>query len=138
MCDVGLLRLHEARKGRDCIRGHCAMVDTDSKVVNVSHSDLNSSDNPGMPRWLPLSIHFGFLFLGVMLHSFWPVSIPVPNSLRWMAVLLCLGLFAFIVLLSLREFSRARTTFHPHQGANALIRSGIFRSLLTLLSHSAR
>ena len=94
---------------------------------DMASTDLDSQDNPGMPRLLPLLIHLGFLFFGVMLQAFWPVSIPVPISLRWVAVALCMGMSAAIVLFSLREFSRARTTFHPHQGANALIRTGTFR-----------
>ncbi len=83
-------------------------------------------DSPGIEAWRPAALQLGSVFLGVVIHTFWPVEIPLTVAFGRIATILLLGLGVSTIALSFREFYRAQTSVRPDRGANALIRTGPF------------
>ena len=83
-------------------------------------------DSPGIEAWRPAALQLGSVLLGVLIHTLWPVEIPLSVELERIATILMLGLGASIIALSFREFYRVQTSVRPDRGANALIRTGPF------------
>jgi len=80
-----------------------------------------------MAAWRPISIQLSCLLLGVYLNSVWRVTIPVSESTRRVFVSLLLMMGVVTIVLSFREFAKAKTTLSPNSAAKALIRTGPFR-----------
>jgi len=92
-----------------------------------SISDSGMQENPDMAAWRPAAIELSAVLTGLMLHSLWPLEIPLAAGLAWIAVPLIMGLAFTIIALGCREFARAKTSIRPDRGADALIRTGPFR-----------
>ena len=83
-------------------------------------------DSPGIEAWRPAALQLSSVLLGLVIHTFWPVEIPLAARFGRIAIVLFLGLGLSIIALSFREFARARTSVRPDRRANALIRTGPF------------
>jgi protein-S-isoprenylcysteine O-methyltransferase Ste14 len=88
----------------------------------------DKSDHPGVIAPPPL-IYLGFLALGFLLDWFWPVTVHVPNFLRYGLALALASVGVVIALAAFREFRRAKTNVLPHKPTTAIITSGPFASM---------
>ena len=93
----------------------------------MSDGVLHYPDSPGIETWRPAALQLGSLLLGLGLHAFLPLEIPFVAEYGGAVGALLFGFGLFIVVLSFREFARARTSLRPDRGAAALIRTGPFR-----------
>ena len=83
-------------------------------------------DNPGIAAWRPAALQLSSVFLGLLLHAWWPFESSLLANVSRIAGPLFLGIALSIIALGYREFFKAKTTLRPDRGANALIRSGPF------------
>ncbi len=94
--------------------------------IGRSISDSQPQDGPGIEAWRPAALQLGSVLLGLVVHAFWPVEIPLAAEFGRIAIVLFLGPSLLILALSFREFARAKTSVRPDRRANALIRTGPF------------
>ena len=88
---------------------------------------LGAADSPGMANWRPISIQSSSVLLGLLLHFFWPVTIPLAAVMGWVAGPAIIGLGAVVIAWSFLQFAKTSTTLRPDRSANTLIRTGPFR-----------
>ncbi len=91
-----------------------------------ANSDSQPQDGPGIEAWRPAALQLSSVLLGLVVHAFWPVEMPLAAEFGGIAIVLFLGLSLLIAALSFREFARAKTSVRPDRRANALIRTGPF------------
>ena len=94
--------------------------------ISLADSGLQRQDGPGIEAWRPAAFQVSSVLLGLVIHAFWPVEIPLAAEFGGIAIVLFLGLSVLILALSFREFARAKTSLRPDRRANALIRTGPF------------
>jgi protein-S-isoprenylcysteine O-methyltransferase Ste14 len=87
---------------------------------------MASQGSPGIEAWRPAALQLGSVLLGLAIHAFWPVEIPLAAGFGRIVIVLFLGFGLSIMALSFREFARADTSVRPDRRANALIRTGPF------------
>ena len=94
--------------------------------IHLADSGSQRQDSPGIEAWRPAALQVSSVLLGLVIHAFWPVGIPLAAEFGGIAIVLFLGLSLLIAALSFREFARAKTSVRPDRSANALIRTGPF------------
>ncbi len=94
--------------------------------IGLADSGSQRQDNPGIEAWRPAALQVSSVLLGLVIHAFWPVGIPLAAEFGGIAIVLFLGLSVLILALSFREIARAKTSLRPDRRANALIRTGPF------------
>ncbi len=94
--------------------------------IGLADSGSQRQDSPGIEAWRPAALQVSSVRLGLVVHAFWPVEIPLAAEFGGIAIVLLLGLSPLIAALSFREFARAKTSVRPDRRANALIRTGPF------------
>ncbi len=94
--------------------------------IGLADSGSQRQDSPGIEAWRPAALQVSSVLLGLVIHAFWPVGIPLAAEFGGIAIVLFLGLSLLILALSFREFARAKTSVRPDRRANALIRTGPF------------
>ena len=94
--------------------------------IALADSGSQRQDSPGIEAWRPAALQVSSVLLGLVIHAFWPVGIPLAVEFGGIAIVLFLGLSLLILALSFREFARAKTSLRPDRRANALIRTGPF------------
>ena len=94
--------------------------------IYLADSGSQHQDSPGIEAWRPAALQVSSVLLGLVIHAFWPVEIPLAAEFGGFAIVLFLGLSLLILALSFREFARAKTSLRPDRRANALIRTGPF------------
>ncbi len=92
--------------------------------IGLADSGSQRQDSPGIEAWRPAALQVSSVLLGLAIHAFWPVGIPLAAEFGGIAIVLFLGLSVLILALSFREFARAKTSLRPDRRANALIRTG--------------
>ena len=92
-----------------------------------ANSDSQPREGPGIEAWRPAALQLGSVLLGLVVHAFWPVEIPLAAEFGTTAIVLFLGLGFSIIALSFREFARAETSVRPDRAVKALIQTGPFR-----------
>ncbi len=94
--------------------------------IDLADSGSQGQDSPGIEAWRPAALQLSTVLLGLVIHAFWPVAIPLAAEFGGIAIVLFLGLPLLIIALSFRECARAKTSLRPDRRANALIRTGPF------------
>ncbi len=94
--------------------------------IGLADSGSQRQDGPGIEAWRPAALQVSSVLLGLAVHGFWPVEIPLVADGGWIVIVPFLALGFSIIALSFREFARAKTSVRPDRGANALIRTGPF------------
>ncbi len=94
--------------------------------IYLAGSGSQRQDSPGIEAWRPAALQVSSVLLGLAIHAFWPVGIPLAAEFGGIAIVLFLGLSLLIAALSFREFARAKTSVRPDRRANVLIRTGPF------------
>ena len=94
--------------------------------IGLPDSGSQRQDSPGIEAWRPAALQVSSVLLGLIVHAFWPVEIPLAAEFGGTAIVLLLGFSLLIAALSFREFARAKTSVRPDRRANALIRTGPF------------
>jgi protein-S-isoprenylcysteine O-methyltransferase Ste14 len=94
--------------------------------IGLADSESQGQDSPGIEAWRPAALQVSSVLLGLVIHAFWPVGIPLAAEFGGTAIVLFLGFSLLIAALSFLEFARAKTSVRPDRRANALIRTGPF------------
>jgi protein-S-isoprenylcysteine O-methyltransferase Ste14 len=94
--------------------------------IGLAESGSQRQDSPGIEAWRPAALQVSSILLGLVIHAFWPVEIPLAAEFGGIAIVLFLGFSFLTAALSFREFARAKTSVRPDRRANALIRTGPF------------
>ncbi len=95
-------------------------------TIYLADSSPQHQDSPGLEAWRPAALQASSVLLGLVIHAFWPVGIPLAAEFGRIVIVSFLGLSLLIIASSFREFARAKTSVRPDRCANALIRTGPF------------
>ncbi len=67
--------------------------------MGLADSDSQRRDSPGIEAWRPAALQVSSVLLGLVIHSFWPLEIPLAAGFGRIVTVLFLGLgFSIIAL----------------------------------------